>query len=46
MEIDIHQLLQDNSLLLTFVVIGFGYLVGRIRIGTIELGSKIGRAHV
>ncbi len=31
-----------NPILLTFIVIGSGYLVGRIKIGTIEVGSTTG----
>ena len=42
MEIDIYRLLEDNSLLLTFVVIGTGYLLGRFKAGSIPLGSVTG----
>lgn len=42
MEVDLHQLLSDNPLLLTFVVIGLGYLLGRVRVFSIPLGSTTG----
>jgi putative transport protein len=42
MEIDVIQLLRDNPLLLTFFVIGLGYLLGRIKIGSVEVGSTTG----
>ena len=42
MEIDLYQLLSDNLTLLTFVVIGFGYLLGNIKIGSIEVGPTTG----
>jgi putative transport protein len=42
MEIDIYALLADNPLLLVFVVLGLGLLVGRIKIGPTPLGSTIG----
>ena len=42
MQIDIHALLAGNPLILVFVVIGLGLLVGRIKIGPTELGSTIG----
>ncbi len=42
MEIDLTKLLLENPLLLTFWVIGLGYLVGRIRLGPIEFGSTTG----
>lgn len=42
MEIDLYQLPSDNLTLLTFVVIGFGYLLGNIKIGSVEVGSTTG----
>lgn len=42
MEIDYFQILADNTLILIFTVLGFGLLVGRIRIAGMELGSTIG----
>jgi len=42
MEIDIYVLLADNPLLLVFVVLGLGLLVGRVKIGPTPLGSTIG----
>ncbi len=42
MEIDLHRLLLENPLLLAFVVIGLGYLVGRLRIGGVDVGVTAG----
>lgn len=42
MEIDIIRILADNALVLVFVVLGLGLLVGRIKIGPTPLGSTIG----
>ena len=42
MEINIHALLNDNWLLLLFLVIGLGYLVGNIRIAGTPVGATIG----
>ena len=42
MEIEIYQLLHDNWLLLLFLVIGLGYLVGNIRIAGTPVGPTIG----
>jgi putative transport protein len=42
MEINLQELLSNNSILLLFCVIGFGYLIGNIRIGTIQVGSTTG----
>ena len=42
MGIDLQKVLSENNLLLTFLVIGFGYWVGKIRMGQIELGSTTG----
>jgi putative transport protein len=40
--IDIYALLESNNLLLLFLVIGLGYLVGNIRFGEISVGPTIG----
>ena len=42
MEIEIYQLLHDNWLLLLFLVIGLGYLVGNIEIAGTAVGPRIG----
>ncbi len=42
MEIDIAALLGENKLLLIFLVIGIGYLIGNISIAGIQVGSTIG----
>jgi len=42
MEIDFYQLLTDSPLMLVFVVLGLGLLVGHIKIGPTPLGSTIG----
>ncbi len=42
MEIEIYTLLRDNWLLLLFLVIGLGYLVGNIRIAGTPVGPTIG----
>ncbi len=42
MEIDLFALLESNGLLLLFLVIGLGYLVGNIRFGEISVGPTIG----
>jgi putative transport protein len=41
-EIDVVSLLRDNGMLLLFSVIGFGYLLGNIRVAGIEAGPVIG----
>ena len=41
-EVDLQKILSENNLLLTFLVIGFGYGVGKLRLGSIELGSTTG----
>jgi putative transport protein len=41
-EVNIHDLLHDNWLLLLFLVIGLGYLVGNIRIAGTPVGATIG----
>ncbi|MGD2075265.1 MAG: TrkA C-terminal domain-containing protein [Gammaproteobacteria bacterium] len=42
MEIEVYALLGDNWLLLLFLVIGLGYLLGNIRIAGIPVGPTIG----
>jgi len=42
MEVDFYQILADNPLILIFTVLGFGLLVGRIRLFGMEFGSTIG----
>jgi putative transport protein len=42
LEIHIYDLLRDNGLLLLFIVIGLGYLIGNIRIFGIPAGATIG----
>jgi putative transport protein len=42
MEIQVYDLLRDNGLLLLFLVIGLGYLLGNIRIAGTEVGPTIG----
>lgn len=42
MEVEIYPLLRDNPLLLLFVVIGAGYLIGKIRIFTVPVEPTIG----
>lgn len=42
MEVEIYPLLRDNPLLLLFVVIGVGYLIGKIRILTVPVEPTIG----
>ena len=42
MEINLQELLSNNVILLLFCVIGFGYLIGNIKIGSIQVGSTTG----
>ena len=42
MEVDLHGLFEANFILMLFSVVGLGYLIGRIKIGSIELGSTTG----
>jgi putative transport protein len=41
-EIDLAQLLRENPLILAFVVIELGYLVGKLRIAGLEVGATTG----
>ena len=42
MVIDLYELLSQNEILLTFVVIGIGHLLGRIKLGPIEIDPTTG----
>lgn len=42
MEIDLYQVLKDNHLILLFLVIGGGYLIGNIKVFSVPVGSTIG----
>jgi len=42
MELDLFELAQQNQVLLLFLVIGIGYLVGNLRLGGISLGNTTG----
>jgi putative transport protein len=42
MEIDLFQVIKDNGLILLFLVIGLGYLIGNVRVFGIPVGSTIG----
>ena len=42
MEIDVYELLKDNGLILLFLVIGLGYLLGNLKIAEISVGPTIG----
>jgi putative transport protein len=42
MELDIAALLRDNTTLLFFLVVGIGYIIGKRKIGSIEVGSTTG----
>jgi putative transport protein len=42
LEIDIYQVLKDNGLILLFLVIGCGYLIGNLKIFGMPLGPTIG----
>lgn len=42
MEIEFERLLMENPILLTFVVIGLGYLLGKLRIGGMDVGATAG----
>jgi putative transport protein len=42
MEIDLYAVLGNNPILLLFSTIGFGYLLGKIKMGGIQLGSTPG----
>lgn len=42
MEIDLRAILESNPILLTFVVIGIGYLVGHVRIASVAVGPTAG----
>ena len=42
MEIDVTEVLTKSPTLMTFLVIGLGYLIGNIRIGPMDIGSTTG----
>ena len=42
LEIDVHQVRKDNGLILLFLVIGIGCLMGNLRIAGLPLGPTIG----
>jgi len=42
MAIDLHEILGGNQTLLTFLVVGVGYLIAGLKVGTIPLGSTAG----
>jgi putative transport protein len=42
MQIDIASLLENSDVLLVFTVLAFGLLIGRVRIGSFELGNTTG----
>lgn len=42
MELDVSKLLADNVILLFFLVVGIGYIIGKRKIGSIEIGSTTG----
>jgi putative transport protein len=42
MEIDLHKLFNENMTLMIFTVVSLGLLLGRVKIGKIELGSTTG----
>ncbi|MGD8640830.1 MAG: TrkA C-terminal domain-containing protein [Gammaproteobacteria bacterium] len=42
MEVDAYELLRSNGMLLLFLVIGLGYLIGNIKLGPMPVGPTIG----
>lgn len=42
MEIDLYQVIKDNGLILLFLVIGCGYLIGNIKFFSVPVGPTIG----
>jgi putative transport protein len=42
MTIDIYEVIASNTALLTFLTIGLGYLLGRVKLGSVEVGSTTG----
>jgi putative transport protein len=42
MEIDLYQVLKDNNMILLFLVIGIGYLLGNIKLFGLPIGPTIG----
>jgi putative transport protein len=42
MTINIYEVIASNAALLTFLTIGLGYLLGRVKLGSVEVGSATG----
>jgi len=42
MELDLSKLLSENVIMLFFLVVGIGYIIGKRKIGSIEIGSTTG----
>ena len=42
MELDLYELLSKNPLLNLFLILGFGLLIGRLRLAGVQLGSVTG----
>jgi len=42
MTIDLYEVIASNTALLTFLTIGLGYLLGRVKLGSVEVGSATG----
>ena len=44
MTIDLYQIIADNPALLAFLTIGLGYLLGRVKLGSVDVGSATATA--
>ena len=42
MTIDLYTIISENPILLLFVVLALGFMIGKIRLGGIKAGSTIG----
>ena len=42
MTIDLYEIISNNPALLAFLTIGLGYLLGRVKLGSVDLGSATG----
>ena len=42
MELDLAKLLSENEIMLFFLVVGIGFIIGKRKIGSIEIGSTTG----
>jgi len=42
MTIDVYEVIAGNAALLMFLTVGLGYLIGRLRVGSVDLGSTTG----